>query len=154
MSKGVDGQQKSTTDKNGCWFSSLLFIFETGSGRVWARTLGIQILRTAWLPSSTQFEICLFVLLQQVIYSFWLENISSVELIFLFSLFFSGQKAMYGLFFPMSKKCHIFVTDTVRSNQMPNLNVLYNTERNNKWDNLHQFQIYILLRNLFTFYVD
>ncbi|CAM1314648.1 POLE (predicted), partial [Pycnogonum litorale] len=46
--------------------------------------------------------------------------------------FNSGNKSMYGLFFPVAKKGHIFVTDTVKSNQMPNINTLYNVERNNK----------------------
>ncbi|KAK7073292.1 hypothetical protein SK128_028068 [Halocaridina rubra] len=42
----------------------------------------------------------------------------------------SGNKAIFGIFFPKSKKGQIFVVDTVRSNQMPNLNNLYNNERN------------------------
>ena len=41
-----------------------------------------------------------------------------------------GSKALFGLFLPMSKKALIFVLDTVRSNQMPNLNTMYNNERN------------------------
>ena len=41
-----------------------------------------------------------------------------------------GNKAMFGLFMPSTKKVHIFVLDTVRSNQMPNINTLYNNERN------------------------
>ena len=41
-----------------------------------------------------------------------------------------GNKAMFGLFMPSTKKVHIFVLDTVRSNQMPNVNTLYNNERN------------------------
>lgn len=44
----------------------------------------------------------------------------------------SGNKAMFGIFFNHSKKGHIFVLDTVRSNQMPNLNTLFNNERNAK----------------------
>ena len=39
---------------------------------------------------------------------------------------------MYGLFIPLSKKGTIFVVDTVRSDQMPNLNALFNAERNVK----------------------
>ncbi|KAK3853994.1 hypothetical protein Pcinc_039493 [Petrolisthes cinctipes] len=42
----------------------------------------------------------------------------------------SGNKAIFGLFFNLSKKCSIFVLDTVRSNQMPNVGNLYNAERN------------------------
>ncbi|XP_040567537.1 DNA polymerase epsilon catalytic subunit A [Lepeophtheirus salmonis] len=40
-----------------------------------------------------------------------------------------GNKAIYGVFIPVSKKAHVFVSDTVRSNQLPNLNLLYNAER-------------------------
>ena len=35
---------------------------------------------------------------------------------------------MYGLFFPASKKAAVYVVDTVRTNQMPNMTNLYNTE--------------------------
>ena len=41
-----------------------------------------------------------------------------------------GHKQMFGLFFPMSKKASVFVVDTVRTNQMPNMNALYNAEHN------------------------
>ncbi|KAG7176387.1 DNA polymerase epsilon catalytic subunit A-like [Homarus americanus] len=44
----------------------------------------------------------------------------------------SGNKAMFSIIFNQSKKAHIFVLDTVRSNQMPNVNNLYNSERNAK----------------------
>ena len=40
-----------------------------------------------------------------------------------------GNKAMYGLFNPAVKKGLVFVLDTVRSNQMPNLATMYNNER-------------------------
>ncbi|WAR05620.1 DPOE1-like protein, partial [Mya arenaria] len=43
-----------------------------------------------------------------------------------------GSKMLYGLFFPMSKKGTIFVVDTVRSDQMPNVNAMFNAERNVK----------------------
>uniref|UniRef100_T1J6P1 DNA polymerase epsilon catalytic subunit n=1 Tax=Strigamia maritima TaxID=126957 RepID=T1J6P1_STRMM len=43
-----------------------------------------------------------------------------------------GNKAMYGLFFPASKKATVFVLDTVANNQMPNMNSLYSAERNAK----------------------
>ncbi|XP_053408498.1 DNA polymerase epsilon catalytic subunit A-like [Mercenaria mercenaria] len=43
-----------------------------------------------------------------------------------------GSKMLYGLFLPMSKKGTIFVVDTVRSDQMPNLNAMFNAERNAK----------------------
>jgi len=48
---------------------------------------------------------------------------------FLWTLFIdSGQKQMYGLFFPASKKAAVYVVDTVRTNQMPNMTNLYSTE--------------------------
>ena len=40
-----------------------------------------------------------------------------------------GNKSLLGLFVPTSKKASVFVVDTVRSNQMPNLGALYNSER-------------------------
>jgi len=40
----------------------------------------------------------------------------------------SGQKQMYGLFFPASKKAAVYVVDTVRTNQMPNMTNVYNAE--------------------------
>ncbi|XP_054717403.1 DNA polymerase epsilon catalytic subunit A-like [Uloborus diversus] len=43
-----------------------------------------------------------------------------------------GQKAMFGLFFPPSKKAVIYVLDTVRTNQMPNLTNIFSAERNAK----------------------
>ena len=35
---------------------------------------------------------------------------------------------MFGLFLPTSKKAMVFAVDTVRSNQMPNLNTMYANE--------------------------
>ncbi|CAC5377738.1 POLE [Mytilus coruscus] len=43
-----------------------------------------------------------------------------------------GSKMIFGLFSPMSKKCNMFVVDTVRSDQLPNLPALYNAERNSR----------------------
>ncbi|KAI4894825.1 hypothetical protein NFI96_029846 [Prochilodus magdalenae] len=40
-----------------------------------------------------------------------------------------GHKALFGLFIPSQRKANIFVLDTVRSNQMPNLSTLYGAER-------------------------
>lgn len=40
-----------------------------------------------------------------------------------------GQKAMWAIFFGPSKRAQIFVLDSVRTNQMPNMNTLYVTER-------------------------
>ncbi|KAL6465246.1 hypothetical protein MHYP_G00253790 [Metynnis hypsauchen] len=40
-----------------------------------------------------------------------------------------GHKALFGLFIPSQRKANIFVLDTVRSNQMPNLSTMYGAER-------------------------
>uniref|UniRef100_A0A8B9R8J5 DNA polymerase epsilon catalytic subunit n=1 Tax=Astyanax mexicanus TaxID=7994 RepID=A0A8B9R8J5_ASTMX len=40
-----------------------------------------------------------------------------------------GHKALFGLFIPSQRKANVFVLDTVRSNQMPNLSTLYGAER-------------------------
>lgn len=40
-----------------------------------------------------------------------------------------GHKALFGLFIPAQRKANVFVLDTVRSNQMPNLSTLYAAER-------------------------
>ncbi|XP_061624174.1 DNA polymerase epsilon catalytic subunit A isoform X2 [Phyllopteryx taeniolatus] len=40
-----------------------------------------------------------------------------------------GHKALFGLFIPSQRKANIFVLDTVRSNQMPNLSNVYTAER-------------------------
>lgn len=42
-----------------------------------------------------------------------------------------SQKAMWGLFLGPSKRAHVFVLDSVRTNQMPNMNTLYVNERTN-----------------------
>ncbi|XP_015122503.1 DNA polymerase epsilon catalytic subunit A isoform X1 [Diachasma alloeum] len=41
------------------------------------------------------------------------------------------QRAMWGLFLGPSKRVHIFVLDSVRTNQMPFMSSLYNSERKN-----------------------
>lgn len=46
---------------------------------------------------------------------------------------------MFGLFFPMSRKAYVYVVDSVRTNQMPNLNTIYNTERKAKWAIVYQY---------------
>ncbi|XP_064470762.1 DNA polymerase epsilon catalytic subunit A-like [Ornithodoros turicata] len=43
-----------------------------------------------------------------------------------------GQKTMFGLFLPTMKKGLVFVIDTVRTNQMPNMQQLYINERRAK----------------------
>ncbi|XP_032807748.1 DNA polymerase epsilon catalytic subunit A [Petromyzon marinus] len=40
-----------------------------------------------------------------------------------------GSKALLGLFIPTQRKASVFVVDTVRSNQMPNLGVVFTAER-------------------------
>ena len=45
---------------------------------------------------------------------------------------FRGQKQMFGLFMPMTQKAAVFVVDTVRTNQMPNMTAMYNAEYNSK----------------------
>lgn len=39
-----------------------------------------------------------------------------------------GNKALFGLFIPSQRKAAVFVVDTVRSNQMPNLSSMYTSE--------------------------
>ncbi|CAI9589195.1 unnamed protein product, partial [Staurois parvus] len=39
-----------------------------------------------------------------------------------------GHKALFGLFIPSQRKASVFVVDTVRSNQMPNLGNMYASE--------------------------
>ncbi|GFU44302.1 DNA polymerase epsilon catalytic subunit A [Nephila pilipes] len=43
-----------------------------------------------------------------------------------------GQKSMFGFFFPPAKKAVVYVLDTVRTNQMPNLINVFTVERNAK----------------------
>ena len=40
---------------------------------------------------------------------------------------------MFGLFFSNSPKAVVFAADTVRTNQMPNLTSMYQTERQAKY---------------------
>ncbi|KAJ3603695.1 hypothetical protein NHX12_028439 [Muraenolepis orangiensis] len=40
-----------------------------------------------------------------------------------------GHKALFGLFIPSQRKASVFILDTVRSNQMPNLSTVYGAER-------------------------
>ncbi|KAL4229089.1 hypothetical protein ACF0H5_012128 [Mactra antiquata] len=56
---------------------------------------------------------------------------SSIKHIYLYH-HVCGNKALYGLFVPATKKATILVVDTVRSDQMPNLNAMFNAERNVK----------------------
>ncbi|XP_069475427.1 DNA polymerase epsilon catalytic subunit A isoform X1 [Ambystoma mexicanum] len=49
-----------------------------------------------------------------------------------------GNKALFGLFIPSQRKAAVFVVDTVRSNQMPNLNSMYTTEHTAMLEKLDQ----------------
>ncbi|GCB67401.1 hypothetical protein scyTo_0010241, partial [Scyliorhinus torazame] len=49
-----------------------------------------------------------------------------------------GNKALFGLFIPSQRKASIFVLDTVRSNQMPNLNNVYAAERTAMLEKLNE----------------
>ncbi|XP_078523382.1 DNA polymerase epsilon catalytic subunit A isoform X2 [Lissotriton helveticus] len=49
-----------------------------------------------------------------------------------------GNKALFGLFIPSQRKAAVFVVDTVRSNQMPNLNNMYSTEHTAMLEKLDQ----------------
>ncbi|XP_068086023.1 DNA polymerase epsilon catalytic subunit 1 [Anabrus simplex] len=47
----------------------------------------------------------------------------------------AGQRAMFGLFLGPSKRAVVYVLDTVRTNNMPNMARLYENERNDKLKN-------------------
>ncbi|XP_074652055.1 DNA polymerase epsilon catalytic subunit A-like [Tubulanus polymorphus] len=47
-----------------------------------------------------------------------------------------GNKILYGLFLPMLKKATVIAVDTVRTNQMPNLQSMYNAEHNTRLSKL------------------
>ncbi|XP_017892120.1 DNA polymerase epsilon catalytic subunit A [Ceratina calcarata] len=60
----------------------------------------------------------------------YLQNLEKINHIFLYHHWSANrQRAMWGLFLNASKKAHIFVYDSVSSNQMPNMNTLYSQER-------------------------
>ncbi len=44
----------------------------------------------------------------------------------------SGTKSMIGVFVTPASKATVFVVDTVRTNQMPNMNTLYNISRSER----------------------
>ncbi|XP_029426854.1 DNA polymerase epsilon catalytic subunit A isoform X2 [Rhinatrema bivittatum] len=49
-----------------------------------------------------------------------------------------GNKALFGLFIPSQRKAAVFVLDTVRSNQMPNLNSMYSAEHSALMEKIDQ----------------
>ncbi|XP_076247642.1 DNA polymerase epsilon catalytic subunit 1 [Calliopsis andreniformis] len=60
----------------------------------------------------------------------YLKNVHEINYIFLYHHWSSNhQRALWGLFLNASKRAHIFVLDTVSSNQMPNMNTMYTQER-------------------------
>ncbi|PRD31688.1 UNVERIFIED_CONTAM: Pole [Trichonephila clavipes] len=60
-----------------------------------------------------------------------------------------GQKSMFGFFFPPAKKAVVYVLDTVRTNQMPNLTNVFNAERNAKLES--GFDLALLPETDYTF---
>ncbi|XP_031567678.1 DNA polymerase epsilon catalytic subunit A-like [Actinia tenebrosa] len=66
----------------------------------------------------------------------YLENYS-LKTIYLYQSQ-SDNRAMIGVFIPGSKKASVFVLDSVRNNQMPNLSSMYNTERSAKEKNTEE----------------
>lgn len=74
----------------------------------------------------------LYLLVYTLIKVYFKEYFCKISIVTSFIISSSGSKVIYGLFFPMSKKATVFVVDTVRSDQLPNLSALYNAERNNK----------------------
>lgn len=60
----------------------------------------------------------------------YLKETGVLKYIFLYHHWSSNhQRAIWGLFLGPSKRSHIFVHDSVRTNQMPNMNTLYVAER-------------------------
>lgn len=53
----------------------------------------------------------------------------SYKTVYLYQHRGGGAKSLFALFVPATRRAHVFVVDTVRSNQMPNLNNVYNSER-------------------------
>ncbi|XP_070548417.1 DNA polymerase epsilon catalytic subunit A-like isoform X2 [Ptychodera flava] len=58
-------------------------------------------------------------------------NTGSIRRIYFYH-YACNNKMMFGVFLPMKNKASIFVVDTVRTNQMPNLTAMYQAERNAK----------------------
>lgn len=58
-------------------------------------------------------------------------DLSSIKFLYLYH-HKCGNKTMVSIFFPPTKRATVFAVDTVRSNQMPNLNSLYNAVRSDR----------------------
>lgn len=64
-------------------------------------------------------------------YQPYLQEASALKYIFLYHHWSSNhQRAIWGLFLAPSKRCHVFVLNSAKTNQMPNMGSLYVTERN------------------------
>ncbi|KAF7989243.1 hypothetical protein HCN44_007840 [Aphidius gifuensis] len=62
--------------------------------------------------------------------SIYLRDRNSFKYIYLYHHWSANkQRSMFGLFLGPSKRAHIYVVDSVRTNQMPNMSTLYNTEK-------------------------
>ena len=73
----------------------------------------------------------------------YLEKRSGMKHIFLYHHWSTNhQRAIWGLFLSPSKRAHIFVLDTVRTNQMPNLNNLFVNERRITTENTTDGRLY------------
>ncbi|KYN13843.1 PREDICTED: DNA polymerase epsilon catalytic subunit A [Trachymyrmex cornetzi] len=60
----------------------------------------------------------------------YLKRNESINYIFLYHHWSSNrQRALWGLFLSASRRAHIFILDSVASNQLPNMNTLYTNER-------------------------
>jgi DNA polymerase epsilon subunit 1 len=57
----------------------------------------------------------------------YLSNANALKLLYIFA-HFSSSKLMVGFFIPGSNSAQVFVLDTVRTNNMPNMNNLFNAE--------------------------
>lgn len=64
-------------------------------------------------------------------YQPYLEQTGALKYIFLYHHWSSNhQRAIWGLFLAPSKRCHVFVLNSAKTSQMPNMGSLYVTERN------------------------
>ncbi|XP_051165586.1 DNA polymerase epsilon catalytic subunit 1 [Leptopilina boulardi] len=64
-------------------------------------------------------------------YQPYLEQTGALKYIFLYHHWSSNhQRAIWGLFLAPSKRCHVFVLNSAKTSQMPNMGSLYVNERN------------------------
>ncbi|XP_015190647.1 PREDICTED: DNA polymerase epsilon catalytic subunit A isoform X2 [Polistes dominula] len=75
----------------------------------------------------------------------YLQQWESINYIFLYHHWSANrQRSLWGLFLGASKRIHIFVLDSVSSNQMPNLNTLYTNERESMKEKIGEDKVKIL----------